>query len=196
MNRRGFTIIELMIATLVFSTILILLSVGLIQIARVYYKGLTTSRTQQTARGIMDDITRNIQFDGGNVIVGANYFCVNNNRYTYQLNAELVDGTPDTLKHQANHVLIRDTDGSCSGPANFASLNPGATELLATNMRLANLTVTRVGASNLYTIVIRVVAGDDDLLDLTSPTTAFCKGGSGSQFCAVSELQSTVDKRI
>lgn len=191
-RQQGFTIIELMIATLVFATILILLSVGLIQITRIYYKGLTTSRTQGTARNIMDDITRGIQFSGGRVTPladdhGTKYFCVNNDRYSFRLNQKLVDGV--------NHVLVKDTDSACAGAANLSSPPAGATELMAPNMRLAKLEIS-VGTNQLYSVTLRVVAGDNDLLDLTDPAKAFCRNGSGSQFCAVSELQSTVEKRI
>jgi prepilin-type N-terminal cleavage/methylation domain-containing protein len=216
MNRQnGFTIIELLIATLVFSMVLVLLSVGLIQISRVYYKGLTTSRTQQTARDITDNITRSIQFSGGSVTAvqgsGPYYFCVNNDRYTYQLNKQLTDSTTPTPS-QANHVLIKDTVGACSGPASLTSLRglTNATELMATNMRLSKLAFCTPGmtpttdcpsppanGSKLYSLTVRIVAGEDDLLDLSNPTQAKCVSAqTGTQFCAVAELQSTVGKRL
>ncbi len=191
----GFTIIELLIATVVFSTILLLLSYGLIQIGRVYYKGITTSRTQQVARTIEDDISRNIQFSGDKVPItvqgsGPYYFCINNYRYTYRLNFKLVSGT-------ANHAFVRDYYPPCDSAANLSNISGlnQATELLGGNMRLINFSLTRP-TTILYSIGLEVASGDDDLLEFTSPTQARCKTQVGSQFCATAELQTTVQKRI
>lgn len=59
-NTAGFTIVELMIATVVFSVILILITTGIIQIGKAYYKGIIGSRTQETARKITDEVGRSI----------------------------------------------------------------------------------------------------------------------------------------
>lgn len=194
-KQTGFTIIELLIATLVFSTILLILSSGLIQIGRQYYKGITTSRTQQVTRNVIDDISRNIQFSGDKTPItvhgaGTFYFCINNYRYTYKLNTKLV-------ANSSNHVFVRDIYPACDAPANLADISSlsGASELLAANMRLANLVISPPSGS-LYTVTIRVASGDDDLLDLSTPTAAKCKSQAGSQFCATAELQTTVQKRI
>lgn len=212
---RGFTIIELMIATLVFSTILVLISVGLIQIARLYYKGITTTRTQQTARSIMDTISRDIQFSGGTIGQvqggGPYFFCVNNTRYTFLKDTQLVSGTPDPAKNQANNVFIKDTPPSCGGgPADMVDLsrdyNP--VEMMGINMRLSKFVLCRAGdpasppscptviplASKLYQISLGVVAGDNDLLDAAHSRCSGLK--SGTQFCALSELQTAVQKRL
>ncbi len=212
-QQAGFTIIELMIATVVFSTILVLISVGLLQVSRLYYKGITTTRTQQTARGIMDDIARSIQFSGGNVtsVSGSNpsFFCVDNKRYSFFIGKQLVDGTPDTTIDQTNHALIRDTSTSCGSAADMVNLgnNQDPVEMMAVNMRLSKLIVCVPGmlatvdcpnppatGSNLYTVTVGVVSGENDILDASKTR---CKGGrSGGQFCAVSELSTTVEKRI
>jgi hypothetical protein len=52
------------------------------------------------------------------------------------------------------------------------------------------------GTTGLYSIDVRVVYGDDDLLINPTATNATCKVGSGSQFCAVSELSTVVQQRI
>ncbi len=45
----------------------------------------------------------------------------------------------------------------------------------------------------LYEITIRVVYGDDDLLNSDHN---LCVGGAGSQFCSISELSTVVQKRL
>src|SRR5438105_2979488 len=105
-HETGFTIIELLVATTVFSVVLLLVSVGLIQIGRTIMKGVTTDRNQATAQAVMDDVSQAIQFSGGNVTPvtpsfnpadlnpAVYYFCVDNNRYTFRLNTQLTDGAP------------------------------------------------------------------------------------------------------
>jgi len=214
-HNQGFTIIELLVASLVFATILTLVSVGLLQVGKVYYKGVTTTRTQETTRDIMDTISRTIQFDGGTVTpitvdggTNLSYFCINNDRYTFTLGKQLTDDTSPG-PNQSNHVLVKDS-APCGGSADFGALSPTATELMATRMRLVKLQLNNLGGS-LYSVTVRVVSGDDDLLcspgvpgdcNLTTPTTNLdkddltCKSITGGQFCAPAQLQAAVQKRI
>src|SRR3989344_6639968 len=120
-RKEGFTIVELLIATSVFAVLLLLCSVALIQISRVYYKGVTTTRTQEASRNIIDDISRGIQFSGGTVTdplpdvsqPGVSYFCVNNARYTYKLDTQVTDNSPQGGLQQGYHALAQDTTNSC-----------------------------------------------------------------------------------
>lgn len=198
-NTRGFTIVELLIATLVFSVILLTVTVGIIQITRVYYKGINEANTQDTARGVMDTISQAIQFSGSTVsptvasAPGASTsFCVGNQQFSYKLGYQLVENSPGT--NQTTKALWQSTASGCTGnPAAAAS----GIELLSPKMRLANLTVTQVnGDPNIWKVSVRVVYGDDDLLNNPTGTNASCKGDKGQQFCSVSELTTTVVKRV
>ena len=64
-RQRGFTVVELMIATGVFSMLLVVILTAVTRIGRMYYKGLTTARTQEVARIVLDDIAQQIQYSGG-----------------------------------------------------------------------------------------------------------------------------------
>ena len=198
-DSRGFTIIELMIATLVFSVILLAVTVGIIQITRVYYKGINEANTQDTARNVMDTISQAIQFSGSDVYAtqasapgASTSFCVGNQQFSYKLGYQLVGGSPGT--NQTTKALWQSTTSGCTGnPAAAAS----GLELLGDKMRLANLTVSEVnGDPNIWKISVRVVFGDDDLLNNPTGTNASCKGNAGQQFCSVSELTTTVVKRV
>lgn len=198
-DNRGFTIIELMMATLVFSTVLLIVTVGIIQITRVYYKGLNEASTQDTARSVMDTISQAIQFSGATVsgttasAPGASTsFCVGNQQFSYKLGYQLVDSSPGT--NQTTKALWQSTTSGCTG--NPAAAATGV-EMLSSKMRLSSLTVTQVnGDPNIWKVSVRVAFGDDDLLNNPTSTTATCKGNSGGQFCSVSELTTTVVKRV
>ena len=203
----GFTIIELLVATLVFSVVLLLIAVGVLQFNHAYYSGITQTNTQDTARSILEQISQDIQFSGDQITSpiangGTEQgFCIGSDRYSYRLGWQLVDTAPNVSMHQTSHALVKDSPGLCGGMSaqNFSNpLTAGSKELLGPNMRLSKLSVTQVpGTTNLYTVDVRVVYGDDDLL--TSPATGSgttCQVVSGAQFCAVSELSTVVQKRI
>lgn len=230
----GFTLVELMIATTVFAVVLLIVTFGILQVTRTYYKGATTTKTQQAARSIIDQISQAIQFSGSDPVITPSTdpaygtpanFCINGTRYSYMLNRQLAVPA-DPAKSQATHVLVSDSNSACKTatpiPLDSASLNLSsytkAKELMATNMRLSVLKICAPGPvtpacpnpppanSNLFMVSVRVVAGDDDLLvDSTGKKvgdpafdvgTANCLGGAGGQFCAVSSLTTTVERRL
>lgn len=207
-QQAGFTIIELLIATLVFSMVLLLIAVGVLQFNHAYYNGITQTETQNTARSILEEISQDIQFSGTQITSPISNggtdpeqgFCIGSDRYSYRPGWELVNSGPIVAKHQTLHALVKDSPGICSGMSAQDFTKPlagGSQELLSQYMRISKISVTSAGGSEgLYNVEVRVVYGDDDLL--TNPTTAAaaCKVGSGSQFCAVSDLSTVVQQRI
>jgi prepilin-type N-terminal cleavage/methylation domain-containing protein len=211
----GFTIIELMIAAAIFSLILLLITFGVIKFNQAYYGGVVQSSTQNVARAIMSNISQAIQLDGGaiNTTNSGSWYgiCIGNQYYQYDQGQELISsGTlgPD----QVRNALVYEPDvSSCTGIIPGSNVSSG-TEMLGEHMRVANLQVTPVsGTTNLYRIDVRIVYGDDDLIcSLTkggcnSPasiigataTDAECKSNTGTpQFCAMTDLSTTVEKRI
>src|SRR3990167_8074309 len=133
----GFTVIELMIATAVFAVVLLLCSVALLQIGKTYYKGITSTQTQNVARALIDDISQAIQFSGAQIkttdpSLAANtksFFCVGNVRYTYQLGVKLVDPPGPN-----GNVITKDIVGAdaCTVPAAWGGA--GYTELAGPRM--------------------------------------------------------------
>ncbi len=198
-KQNGFTILELIIATAIFSVVLLILTYGILQIGRTYYRGMTSSRTQNVARAVSDEIVQNIQFGLTDINIGtANIgtspgsFCINNKLYSGVVGRKLKLGT--------NHVLV--AGQGCSPSISSAittppfSLNSIAREreLLADGMVLQRLSVTKLSAKN-YEVGVRVASGDPDMFEtnnyLNGTTPTNCKSGTASQFCAVSELVTT-----
>ena len=213
-SRAGFTIVELMIATLIFSLVVILITVGVLSFTRAYYKGVNQSVTQNTTRLIIEDIAQAIQFSGGDiqpVLTPTNNsegMCIGGNvRYSFVRHKQLMDTTA-LGPNQTRHVLMRDKGASCAGGAALdvennsqtsACINGGnCTELLDPRMRLAKLSVDPVaGTTDMFRVTIRVVYGDDDLLVNPTGDNAHCDVGlKGTEYCAQSELTTIIKKRI
>jgi prepilin-type N-terminal cleavage/methylation domain-containing protein len=196
----GFTILELMIATMVFSVILLVVAAGILSFTNQYIKGITSSNTQAAARTLMADVAQTIQFSSGQVTPPAGLnptkVCVGNVAYYYEIGKKVT---------AAQHGLVKDID-SCNGSVNFTgNLSGNQHEMLNKNMRIGEFSVQQLGG-NAVAITVSVVAGEDDMISdkngYTVTNASFdwpsvhCKSGAGSQFCAVSRLTTFVQGRI
>lgn len=205
-RQSGFTIVELLVATAVFSVVLLLYISGLLQIGRIYYKGITMARTQERSRQVLDDISRHIQIAGGaiaNPIANngpSRGFCIGDRRYSYVLDKQLTDDASPQPSQSRNVLMVEESVLGCGSTAaqDVTSGLPAGRELLEPNMRLAKLEVANIAGSELYSIDIRIVYGDEDLLDKPPavPEIACKESIVGRQFCAVSELRTLVKKRV
>lgn len=205
-KQAGFTIIEVLIATLVFTFVLLICLQGVTLIGKVYYKGVSQSRAQEFARTMSDEIIQQIQFGStiptlttippSGVLGGQqSVFCIGDNRYQLTLNRQ-VDGTNSALLREPKTTAVCDT----AAPFNNAQ------EVVPRGMRLTKFNV-RQDAVNpaIWSMEIKVIFGDEDLLDFPvgnrdEPSVfeiANCTTGiSGSQYCAVSEVQTSIMRRV
>lgn len=190
----GFTIVELMIATTVFSMVLLLCTYGLLEIGRAYYKGVTISRTHENARIIMDDVTEAIQFSHGQVVLdtlddedGSGYraYCIGTKFYQFWIDVAQEENSGD---NQVRSGTVGDCGNGPTPPGDYAGL-------LTNRARLAAFDITELDSENyLYGVTVRVVSGDDDSYD--SDTGECNNEKSESQYCAITELNTVVKRRI
>jgi len=209
-GQKGFTIVELLIATAILSFILLLVSGIMSNIGAEYFKGINQATTQSDARSISEQITQDVQLSettpsgGGSVTIPhtsmlAKVLCIGNIRYTYIVNQKI--GT-----NGYQHILWRDIPNNCdtSIPAYLNDLdpsNPGhpyssgdGSELIASNSSLTALNLN-VQPNGLYILEVGVAYGDINLLD-TSISPPGCIGGSGFQYCATSDIKTVIVRRL
>lgn len=201
---KGFTIVELMIALSVLSVLLMLTTATLIQIGKLYSKGINQAAAQNAARSIANEIAAQLQFTDQApqpaAVGSTRALCIGRQRYTYVLNQQ--------LGHPARHVLWHDVTKSttCHAIGNLTTAptpsdgdtDAGSTrsELMPANMRLTDLTV-RNNSNGTYTIKVTVAYGEDDLVHYDGATdTTTCVGDRGTEYCAVSSLTVTVAQRV
>jgi type II secretory pathway pseudopilin PulG len=214
----GFTIVELLIATTVFTMVLLVCAAAIVHIGRMFYKGVITNRTQDMSRAIANDVAQSIQF--GEVESDSSIFhrpgtkvysgiqveaqCVGGVRYSYS--TSLAQGTS---AGQIRHVLWKDRNiySDCE-PINITLADPReerlvplinvlseGEELLGNNMRIVDFDILPNG--RLYAISIRIAYGDDPNLFVDPLTFDSCIGANaGGQFCAISAFNLNVVKRL
>lgn len=226
LRQQGFTIIELMIATAVLSTILLLVTVLMINIGHLYYKGINQARVQSNVRTVADEVAQQLRLgDSWQSSTGVNNqqaYCIGNLRYTYVVGVQIGEPAPGSSAPVYQHVLWRDSNpapATCSiADVNLTAAQPSpparnGAELMAPKSRLINFTVT---GTSPYSVSVGVAYGDNDLLcspvavsgscqknapemtNLADFTNGnlLCKNSDASQFCATAKLNTSVVRRL
>lgn len=192
----GFTIVELLISTVIFSAVIVVALAAFLGIGRVFYKGVNMTQNQQTARGILDQVSSDIKASSTPVTSsttasGSKYLCIGNVRYIFNIYKPVNLSDHDDI---SKFGMLRDTGPGSSGCANpydgadkYAPNNP--IELLGNGMRLNSFSVTPEGCQSVCTVNVGLATGDDD----PSTPEATCNSNlSSSQYCAKTELTVTV----
>lgn len=203
-NQKGFTIVELIISAGIFSTILLICTAGVLFVGRLFYKGITSSATQEVARSVMDRLSNDFELSGGYFVQlppsgGSEGFCIGSHLYSYKLD-QLI--TPAGAGHA---FVVRDYPNCDTsppgGPDNIVTGNSFAgagvanqwRELLGPNMRIVTFTATpnQPTQPQALGISLNIISGDN-----TFTTGNRCNGTAGSQFCANSQLTTYVVRRL
>jgi len=214
-RQQGFTIVELMIATLVFSMVLLVITFGVIYFTKSYYTGLNRSAVQNLARFTMKTVTESVQFTGSAIATstdtGGNYFCAGNKEYIFNLGVQYGGGTPTA----ANPGLLQEPVASgCPAPTASTYADTNAQQLLGSKLRVVYFSLTNLGGQ-LYLIQLTLAYGDNDQLcapvgapgscaagaaaladNQLDTSDVVCKSQAGSEYCAVSSLSATVERRL
>lgn len=197
LTQKGFTIIELMIASLVFTSLLLLCLEGITRVAKVYVKNSSISRTNEFVRTLSEDISQQIKYGlsepsiGGSA--GVKYFCGGGYAYRIALNTN-------------TSAIKRDINSTCADYTNDTSYNDAET-ISPAQLRVLVFSITNTPPSLAWEVKIRASIGDPDLLKdsagkyLTDAnpdfTTVKCIPNlAGSEYCAVIELTTVVTRRL
>lgn len=221
MNRqKAFTTVELLIATAVFSVVLLVAIFGFLQIGQIFYKGITVTRTQDVTEDIINNLSADVKF-ASDVFSATNqsgtlsgkpyrFICAGTHRYTIMPGNMVETAAWNYDGANPSFGIIKDdlaVSGSCanpypSGPGSDSFSNP--TELLGERMRASVINVAAVnanslsGLSDLYNLNVRIVYGENAILQYappsdTDPANDACNSSlKNSQFCHVANMTTTV----
>jgi prepilin-type N-terminal cleavage/methylation domain-containing protein len=218
LSQTGFTIIELMIATIIFAVVLMVIIASFMQVGRMFYKGVSLANTNEAARTLVDDISNDLKLNKQPVGISTagtkKYFCAGHHRYTFVLaggSGSKVSSDDIDLDYLRNPFNMRagivqdDTNGGCSPPA--SSDSPGR-QILGPDMQLNDLDFTP-GFNGVFIHTHIVFYGVDDTVfdtnissfknSSTQPSNsshapdAFCSGDLlSTQFCAAADIKTTI----
>jgi prepilin-type N-terminal cleavage/methylation domain-containing protein len=216
-QQKGFTVIELLIATAVFSLVLIIFLTALIRISQLFYKGVTLSNTQEATRNVIQTISDDLQFFNVPPNVHSDYFCIGDHRYSFNKNVQVGSGDPNDFG------IIREISSVCKAwqlPTPPVSPPPPiqspdlakAEKLLDPGMQLNDLVIKEINGGVQVKILVVYYGSDKGVFEsntagyINDPNDpnyntqgaykapdAQCTGLSlSSQFCATAEYQTTI----
>ena len=216
-QQAGFTLVELMVATVMFAVVLIIILASFLQVGRMYYKGISYSNTQEAARRVSGDLSNDVRFNSSNnyqyvgAIVGGHqqvagtntyYFCVGQHRYVYTLFEKV---TAANISNPLAGIQQTTHNSGCPPPTgDDAEAGTDMRQLLGVDMQLNRLSF--VCANDICNIGMHIIFYGADSLVFTSPSDpgltpqqalrasdARCTGALvSSQFCAAVDLNTTV----
>jgi prepilin-type N-terminal cleavage/methylation domain-containing protein len=214
----GFTIIELLIATTIFSIVLVVIVSSFLQVGRMFYKGVSVNNTNESTRNLVDSIANDARLStftpGGADSSDPSklFFCIGAHRYTYKLNTQVKANDISTSASTMGAGIVQDTAGgsSCLDPTHNPGINPS--QVLGPDMRLNALSVTKntTGTSVMIhahvifygvdkTVFSSSIHPNDTATDHTAALndpSAYCSGNLlSTQFCAVSDIGTSVTLR-
>ena len=180
-DRRGFTIIELLIAMATFSFILLLTTIVLINIGGLYSKGVNQTKIDDATRYIADEISNKLRYSSVSSLQEApdspetGAYCVGGYKYSYSSQS---DSNPNFLR---KIPLTTGTDCKYypSDQSSGSSLLPANTKLTYFKVELATS-----GSTNYFKIKTSLLYGNFNNANLSDYSTT-CKTGSEYTYCTV-----------
>jgi len=216
-NSQGFTIIELMIATAVFSLALLILAVALISINHQYFKGISEGNAQTASSNILSDVTSAVQFSNGNFIPAPStsskpgYYCIGNTEFYYTLYSIDKPGPVQT-----NPFL--EINKCLQGAPTQINCKKTCSGLLGDNMQLLGFSISQPYSNvKLFEIKINIGFASNDKLfcslvgsnsncqhfknstqlanNIESHKQVFCVPNDPVEFCSIQNLSTYVSSR-
>lgn len=213
-GNKGFTIVEVLIATTVFSLVLAMTVTVILDFTHNYYKAVNTSTTENAAQSVLNDVTQAIKFssspvtdvtdDNGDIRT----YCIGNVQFDYE---PYTFGSDDLWE-------------SPTGPAGCSYQSPSSSsqELLASNnLQVLKFIITPIpNPGSTYTVEVEVGYGSNSnnlICDTSQPNNSTCPQtgngtgtgsqdsntdsfscviSQGSQFCDVVDLTGTVQRLL
>ncbi len=219
MNRKGFTLIELMLAMTFVSALLLAVAMTVIQISHIYTRGLTVKEVNQSGRSIGIELKRGISQAAPFAIPGPKYIdntktpwggrlCVGQYSYIWNYGPTLNNTTTDknnsnvyTDGTKMSFIKVPDSAGAyCSTPNSMID-KTYAVEMLASgdnSLAMQGFTITNNStdpASGEAIYSISYIIGTNDQTAL-NPSYTSCKApsqtNSNFNFCSINQFDIVV----
>ena len=200
-EQAGFTLIELMLAMAFVAFLLMFVVFATIEVMGNYNKGIAIKEINQTARTIVEEMSRLVRSTDAEAINTARLadgrVCFGGVSYVWNIRGGVGDSTPNRYTDNSLVTMARveDAAGALCG-AGLPNVNPAqSVSLLTSQIWVQNTTVTVSPNLKLVDMRIRLSTSNDNQPNGTGPNGFVCQGGRGGNFCAVADFNTTVSTR-
>jgi prepilin-type N-terminal cleavage/methylation domain-containing protein len=186
MKQSGYTLIELIIAMAIFSMMLVIISVGVLQLMRIYQSGISSRNTQQNARLAMEQMVRAGRSAYKAAITGA----TNNSTVCFYIAS---GGQEYFIRSgQLIQATLQSPSSPCDGTQILAQQAITGTDVIVTKLNGVLLGLSGSATDSLSAqLDLEIATGGGN----GSFNGANCVVGAGSQFCSITSLHSSVTLR-
>ena len=202
-KQRGFTLVELMLAMVFLSSILMLSTLLLIQIMNIYTKGMTVSQINQVGRIFVEEVTRKANA-GGRLEAGTNCISINGVSYVWNITT---NNTAAGSNGYATANMYRYDDVVTGEPINFVKVSGGwlcgssafiprdtSTKMLSDRVRVYSVDYVPLSSELMrFRMVLGTYLGSGNDSNVQVSGTDFtCKPGGQGQFCAIGTMDTVL----
>lgn len=188
----GFTIIELMIAMIVFSTMMVIASTVIIGVSKQYQKSTKYSELNDASRNLHESLAQSIGYssDGPYEVIttsGYKHICIGQDLYYWKISSG-ANIYPGLFKYTFPYV------GAACGfdPANL----PNSVNLLPKDGFVTTFSISKIENTNSYDITTAFKIGTVDMYKDGSVNNNCLPTQKGGEFCSEIIYNSTVSKRL
>lgn len=196
-KQTGFTIVETMIAVMVFSVLALIAIMAIMQISKSYQAGAIKAQLLDASRQVHAQFTQAVGYGQGESSAtlsnGFRAWCTGNTRFIWKPSDASNVYTYDTAGGGSLYGDTIDGTGSCGS----AAFNPAtAKRLLPSNSFVTEFSPTAV-TSGVYSLSTRFGVGSRDMFS-GNDVTKSCQSARllGLEFCAVVEYDSTALRKV
>lgn len=201
-NKKGFTLVELLLATAMFSFILLFVTFAIVQVSRAYNKGITVKKTQETARAVMQEMTRAISTatsgsSGTDAVIKFSNttprrLCVGDLRFGWNEGFRPSGPGRETYSNGQDFALTRSDSGACNDDFDQSQ----SIELIDERLTVQDISIQEVLSGSVYNLcVVITVNNASDVTAGDCNNEPRCNVLSGDTYCDVARLQTTVTLR-
>jgi prepilin-type N-terminal cleavage/methylation domain-containing protein len=192
LSQKGFTIIELMIASMVFSVLIIMVSAVTLGVAKQYQKATYTAQLNDSSRNVHQTLSQTIgyggEYDKLENLNGYYGFCSGKTRIFYK------PSTSSSINSGLYKDILDDTEDCSTSIPNAVDF--GVENLLPKNGFVTNLSIDSIGSGNTYNVSTTFKVGTADMFvdsDIAKNCLPTLKGGD---FCTEVTYTNVVTAKI
>lgn len=193
-RNRGFTLVEIMLAMAFIAFLLLFIISAILQITRLYSKGMAIRQINQTGRQVMEQLTRDVRYATPTFKSSNNRLCVNGVTYVWNTSASTANKYASPATGEINFISLSDSKGVyCNNPT-LDIPKDQARNLLGPEVRMYGFSLGKQGKLWNISMLLGTSGGNSpDISVASGKTTLSCP--ADNQFCAFGDFDTSVYSR-
>jgi prepilin-type N-terminal cleavage/methylation domain-containing protein len=185
-KQQGFTLIELLLAMAFISFLLLFVVNSVIQITRIYTKGLAIRQISQTGRQLTEDVSRSLRYGEPLYLAANNRLCSGGVSYIWNPEGDTTNKFTDNAP--VRFVSVDDPGHLLCNTATLPQVDrTRAEDLVGKDITVMEFSVQERGKLRDIKLVLSTAGSNVAMADSTTPTGFSCD--PKNEFCAFGDFE-------